>query len=42
MNGWDLFTWITAMALLVAVAAIFGGFLHDVRGVLKRAISEKE
>jgi hypothetical protein len=42
MNGWDLFTWINAMGLLVGVLAIFAGFLRDVGGVLKRAGADKE
>ncbi len=37
MNGWDLFTWIMAIGMLIGVALIFGGFLRDVRGVLNRA-----
>ncbi len=37
MNGWDLFTWITAMGLLAGVALIFAAFLRDARGVLNRA-----
>ncbi len=37
MNGWDLFTWINAVGLLIGVAVIFAGFLRDARGVLNRA-----
>ncbi len=37
MNGWDLFTWIMAIGMLIGVALIFAGFLRDARGVLERA-----
>ena len=37
MNGWDLFTWIMAVGMLIGVAVIFAAFLRDVRGVLNRA-----
>ena len=36
MNGWDLFTWLCAVALGVSAALIFGFFLRDVRDILKR------
>jgi hypothetical protein len=42
MNGWDLFTWINAVGLLIGVAIMFIGFLRDVRGILKRAKGEKK
>ena len=42
MNGWDLFTWINAVGLLIGVAIIFAGFLRDVGGVLERAEGEKK
>ncbi len=42
MNGWDLFTWIMAMGMLVGVALIFVGFLRDARGILERAEGEQE
>ncbi len=42
MNGWDLFTWIMAMGMLVGVALIFAGFLRDAGGVLDSAEGEEE
>jgi hypothetical protein len=42
MNGWDLFTWIMAMGMIVGVVAVFAAFLRDARGVLKRAEDEKQ
>ncbi len=41
MNGWDLFTWIMAIGMLVGVALIFAGFLRDARSVLERAEGEE-
>ena len=41
MNGWDLFTWVNAVALLLGVLIIFAGFLRDARGILKQARGEK-
>ncbi len=42
MNGWDLFTWIMAMGLIVIVVLIFAGFLRDARGILERAEDEEK
>ena len=42
MNGWDLFTWISAVALGIGVALIFAGFLRDVRQVLNRVGGKEE
>ncbi len=42
MNGWDLFTWIMAMGMLIGVALIFAGFLRDVGSVLNRPDSEEK
>ncbi|MCZ6642813.1 MAG: hypothetical protein O7G86_02810 [Gammaproteobacteria bacterium] len=36
MNGWDLFTWIMALALAGSAVVIFVYFLGDVQGILKR------
>ncbi len=35
MNGWDLFTWINAIALLVSSVVIFLYFLRDARELLQ-------
>jgi TRAP-type C4-dicarboxylate transport system permease small subunit len=35
MNGWDLFTWINAIALLVSSVVIFFYFLRDARKLLQ-------
>ena len=35
MNGWDLFTWINAIALLVSGVVIFYYFLRDARKLLQ-------
>ena len=42
MNGWDLFTWINAVALFVGAIIVFAGFLRDARSVVKRAKGEEE
>ena len=36
MNGWDVFTWVSAAALAVSALLIFGFFLRDVGGILRR------
>ena len=36
MNGWDLFTWVSATALGVSATLIFGFFLKDARSILRR------
>lgn len=36
MNGWDLFTWISAAVLAISALVIFGYFLRDARGILTR------
>jgi hypothetical protein len=35
MNGWDLFTWINAIVLLVSSVVIFLYFLRDARELLQ-------
>jgi hypothetical protein len=35
MNGWDLFTWINAIVLLVSSIVIFIFFLRDARELLQ-------
>lgn len=35
MNPWDVFTWVSAVALAVSGVVIFGFFLRDVGGILK-------
>ena len=36
MNGWDLFTWVCVFVLAGSALIIFGYFLRDARGILKR------
>ena len=36
MNGWDLFTWVSAAALAGSALLIFGFFLRDVGGIQRR------
>jgi hypothetical protein len=36
MNGWEIFTWLSAIALAVSAVVIFGFFLRDARGILER------
>ena len=36
MNGWDVFTWICALVLAGSALVIFGYFLRDARGILRR------
>ena len=42
MNGWDLFTWISATGLALAVAVIFLLFLVHAREVLNGIGGEDE
>ena len=35
MNGWDLFTWFSALALGLSAIVIFGFFLRDAGGVIR-------
>jgi hypothetical protein len=35
MNPWDVFTWVSAVALAASGVVIFGFFLRDVGGILK-------
>ena len=36
MNGWDWFTWISALVLAGSALIIFACFLRDARSILKR------
>jgi hypothetical protein len=36
MNAWDLFTWIMVVILGIGSVTVFGFFLRDVKGILKR------
>lgn len=36
MNGWEIFTWFSAIALGVSAVVIFGFFLRDARGIFER------
>ncbi len=38
MNPWDVFTWICSVALAASGVFIFGFFLRDVRGILRREL----
>ena len=42
MNGWDVFTWLSAAALVVGAVVIFGYFLRDAGKILKREARNKE
>jgi hypothetical protein len=42
MNGWDVFTWFNAAALLVGTCVIFIFFLRDVGSVLNQTGKRKE
>jgi len=35
MNGWDLFTWINAVVLIISSVVIFLYFLRDARELLQ-------
>lgn len=35
MNGWDLFTWISAIVLGVSGVLIFGFFVRDARKAMR-------
>lgn len=36
MNPWDVLTWFCSIALAVSGVVIFGFFMKDARGILKR------
>ena len=42
MNGWDLFTWVSALALGGSAVLIFGFFLRDAGAILKRERRDPE
>jgi len=42
MNGWDIFTWFNAGALLVGTSLVFIFFLRDAAGVLKQEGREEK
>ncbi len=41
MNGWDLFTWFSALLLAGSAVVIFAYFVRDARGILTRDDSDK-
>ena len=36
MNGWEIFTWFSAIALAVSAVVIFGFFVRDAREIFER------
>jgi hypothetical protein len=42
VNGWDLFTWVSAAALGASAVLIFAFFLRDARAILKRERRDHE
>ncbi len=42
MNGWDLFTWISAIVLAVSGVLIFGFFVRDARHVMQERGDDSE
>ncbi len=42
MNPWDVFTWVCSVALAGSGVLIFGFFLRDVRGILRRELHQPE
>lgn len=40
MNGWDLFTWFSALVLAGSAIVIFGYFIRDARSILEREKSD--
>ena len=42
MNGWDLFTWLCAVALAATAVVIFGFFLRDAGSILNREMRDRD
>ncbi len=42
MNGWEIFTWFCAVALAASAVVIFGFFLRDARGIIKRDLHHSD
>ena len=42
MNGWEIFTWISAIALAGSAVVIFGLFLRDARAILDRDLHHSD
>ena len=42
MNGWDVFTWISAAALAGSAIAIFALFVRDAGAILRRTQQDGE
>ncbi len=42
MNGWDVVTWLSCAALGGSAIVIFGFFLKDASGILKRERPDSE
>ncbi len=42
MNGWDLFTWVSAAGLGLSAILIFGFFLRDAGAILRRERRDHE
>jgi hypothetical protein len=42
VNGWEIFTWFSAIALALSAVVIFGLFLRDARKVLERDLHDSD
>ena len=42
MNWWDVFTWFCSAALALSGVLIFGFFLRDARGILRRDLHQSD
>ncbi len=42
MNGWEIATWLAAIALAISAVVIFGFFLRDARGILNRDLHHSD
>ena len=42
MNGWEIFTWFSAVALAGSAVVIFCLFLRDARGILERDLHPRD
>ena len=42
MNGWEIATWLAAIALAVSAVVIFGFFLRDARGIFERDLHHSD
>ena len=42
MNGWDVVTWFSSIALAGSAVVIFGFFLRDARSILNREMHDHD